>query len=166
MWPQTEPERVPFNIHVFTQNSVKAAKAVNSANWGSLGNRSCPISSFINQSALQDLDAKQCHWSGTPSISSMQMRSACSRGSHAYARRPRRISRLSCRNGASVVTARWWPMSLFERTARSEREKCRECRRMEICPSSHTQQTLSWIPCYCSLISPASRCCSHACLCV
>lgn len=63
-----EPQLVSFSIHVFTQNSVKAAKAVNTANWGSLGNRSRPISSFINQSTLLDLDGEQCPWNGTPSI--------------------------------------------------------------------------------------------------
>lgn len=64
-----EPQLVSFSIHVFTQNSVKAEKAVSTANWGSQGNRSCPISSFINQSTLQDLDWEQCPSNGMPSIS-------------------------------------------------------------------------------------------------
>lgn len=51
-----EPQLVSFSIHVFVQNSVKAAKAASAANRGSLGNRSHPISSFINQSTLLDLD--------------------------------------------------------------------------------------------------------------
>lgn len=32
-----EPQLASFSIHVFTQNSVKAAKAVNTANWGISG---------------------------------------------------------------------------------------------------------------------------------
>lgn len=69
VWPQMEAQSVSFSIHEFTQNSVKAAKAVNTANRRSPGSRSCPISFFINQSTLQDLDGEQCHWSGMPSIS-------------------------------------------------------------------------------------------------
>lgn len=51
---------VSFSIHIFTQNSFKAAKAVSTAKWGSPGNKSHPISLFINQSTLQALDGEQC----------------------------------------------------------------------------------------------------------
>lgn len=59
-----KPHRQPlasFSIHVFAQNSCQQRqKAASAAKWGSSGNGSHPISSFINQSTLQALERVQC----------------------------------------------------------------------------------------------------------